>query len=92
MYIIADRNLTSFSFETFHFNAGDGRHGSSKNLTGRTGDDVYIKVPCGTLISELLPDDLYDYMASSARFYSLTFFLVIIKTLYLNTNVRKNRK
>ncbi|MBI4355355.1 MAG: Obg family GTPase CgtA [Candidatus Omnitrophica bacterium] len=33
-----------------HFTAGDGRHGSSKQQTGRRGEDRLILVPPGTLI------------------------------------------
>ena len=27
VYVIGDNTLTSLTFETFHFNAGDGKHG-----------------------------------------------------------------
>jgi GTPase involved in cell partitioning and DNA repair len=30
VYITADKSLTSMNFQTFHFNAEDGRHGGSK--------------------------------------------------------------
>jgi len=52
VYIVADRDLMSLSFQTFHFNAGDGGNGGSDGLTGRNGKNVYIKVPIGTIVSE----------------------------------------
>lgn len=33
VYIIADKSLSSINFQTFHFNAEDGRHGGSKFIT-----------------------------------------------------------
>jgi len=30
VYMIADKRLTGLSFETFHFNASDGKHGGCK--------------------------------------------------------------
>lgn len=54
VYLVTDKSLTSFAFETFHFNAGDGNHGSSNGKTGRNGRDVYLKVPCGTVVKERL--------------------------------------
>ena len=37
VYIVGDSNLSGLNFQTFHFNAGDGGHGSGKNATGRNG-------------------------------------------------------
>ena len=52
VYLVTDKTLTSFNFETFHFNAGDGSHGSGNGRTGRNGRDVYVRVPCGTVVME----------------------------------------
>ena len=57
VYLVADKSLTGLVFQTFHFNAADGSHGSSDKMTGRAGKDVYVKVPCGTLVSEMLEDE-----------------------------------
>jgi GTPase involved in cell partitioning and DNA repair len=54
VYLVADKSLTTMSMTTFHFNAPDGAHGSSDRQTGRQGRDVYVKVPCGTVVTELL--------------------------------------
>lgn len=45
VYMIADKRLTGLSFETFHFNASDGKHGGGANMTGKNGKDVFIRVP-----------------------------------------------
>eukprot|EP00607_Mallomonas_marina_P000414 CAMPEP_0182437726 /NCGR_PEP_ID=MMETSP1167-20130531/85243_1 /TAXON_ID=2988 /ORGANISM="Mallomonas Sp, Strain CCMP3275" /LENGTH=232 /DNA_ID=CAMNT_0024630749 /DNA_START=567 /DNA_END=1266 /DNA_ORIENTATION=- len=40
------------SFQTFHFHATDGKNGGNSGRTGKRGNDVYIKVPCGTIVTE----------------------------------------
>ena len=57
VYIVADQSLTNLSFETFHFNAGDGGHGGGEGRTGRRGKDVEIRVPLGTVLREYIRDD-----------------------------------
>lgn len=54
VYLIADTNLnTLLSFRyKFHFNADKGKPGQKKNKTGRSADDLYIKVPPGTIIKD----------------------------------------
>ena len=59
VYILADRNLTSLNFKVFHFNGGHGAHGGSDKLTGARGEDIYIRVPLGTKVTEKLRDDFY---------------------------------
>lgn len=48
--------MSHLSLQRSHFNGGDGSHGGAEGMTGRRGDDVYIKVPCGTIVSEKLSD------------------------------------
>ncbi len=43
-----------------HFFAGNGGAGQSKNMTGKDGDDLFIKVPVGTLIKNEDGDILVD--------------------------------
>jgi GTP-binding protein len=50
VYIVADKEVTNLNFETIAFNAGDGGNGSSKQMTGRNGKDIIIKVPLGTVV------------------------------------------
>ena len=62
VYIVADRGVNGMSFQTFHFNAGNGKNGGSDGLTGRRGEDMIIRVPVGTIVSERLPDGLMDFL------------------------------
>lgn len=51
---VADRSLDSlidFKF-TKHFRAENGANGESGNRTGKSGKDLVIKVPCGTIIKD----------------------------------------
>jgi len=55
VYIIADENLSTlldFRYKS-KFEAGQGEHGKSKNMHGKSGEDIYIKVPVGTIIKDV---------------------------------------
>jgi GTPase len=54
IYLLADRNLaTLLDFRYLrHYKAKPGDRGQTSNKTGRSGDDITIKVPCGTLIKD----------------------------------------
>jgi GTP-binding protein len=56
VYIIADSSVVDLSFETTTFNGGPGGHGSRANMTGRNGRDIIIRVPVGTLVSDVHQD------------------------------------
>ena len=56
VFLVADKSLTSLTMTTVHFTAADGGHGGKDGLTGRRGKDFYLKVPCGTLVTERFPD------------------------------------
>lgn len=60
IFLIADKGLTCYNFETFHFNAEDGKHGGSGGLTGRNGQDLFIQVPVGTIVSECVDEFAWD--------------------------------
>ena len=54
VYLVADPNLNtllSFRFQKI-FSAGRGAHGEGSNRTGRTGNDIELKVPVGTVVYE----------------------------------------
>jgi GTPase involved in cell partitioning and DNA repair len=53
VYLVADSSVNSLRFPTIHFNGQDGKNGSSKGATGRNGKDVFVKVPVGTIVSDL---------------------------------------
>ena len=55
VYIQADRNLGTlldFKYKSI-FKADDGEKGGPKNMTGKTGEDLIIKVPCGTVVRDM---------------------------------------
>ena len=52
VYLLADHNLSTlldFQYRSV-FTANNGENGRSKNQHGKNGDDIYIKVPCGSII------------------------------------------
>ena len=54
VYIVADRNLTTLLDFRYapHYKAERGAHGQGSHKTGLSGNDIIIKVPCGTLIKD----------------------------------------
>jgi GTP-binding protein len=54
VYIVADRNLNTLLNYRFQktFSASRGAHGEGSNRTGRTGDDIELTVPVGTVVYE----------------------------------------
>jgi GTP-binding protein len=54
VYIVADRNLTTLLDFRYapHYKAERGAHGQGSRKTGLSGNDIIIKVPCGTLIKD----------------------------------------
>lgn len=54
VYIEADENLGTlldFKYKSI-FKAGDGQKGGPKNMSGKAGEDIVIKVPCGTVVKD----------------------------------------
>ncbi|MBE7088996.1 MAG: GTPase ObgE [Clostridiales bacterium] len=54
VYVIADRSMTdllSFRFKSKYV-AGNGERGGTNQCFGRGGDDIYIKVPIGTVVKD----------------------------------------
>ncbi len=58
--IISDPSLNTLLDCQFqqHFNAGKGSHGSGNNRTGKSGDDLAIRVPVGTIVSDLETEEI----------------------------------
>jgi GTP-binding protein len=56
VFIIADANLNTLLNYRFQksFAADGGKHGEGSNRTGRTGGDIELKVPIGTVVYELV--------------------------------------
>jgi len=54
VFLVGDENintLADFRF-TRKFNAQSGQAGSGRNCTGKSGEDLYLKVPLGTVVNE----------------------------------------
>jgi GTP-binding protein len=56
VYFVADSNMSTLAdFRSKPlFKAESGDPGGSKNMTGKSGDDLFIKVPTGTLVYEVM--------------------------------------
>ena len=55
VYLVADEDMTTlldFQHRSI-YKATDGEKGSRKNQTGHSGEDLYIKVPVGTLVRDI---------------------------------------
>ncbi len=69
--LISERNLNTlidFRYQQ-HFKAEKGRDGSGKNMTGRGGKDLYLKVPIGTQVFEEDNKTLiYDFKKENEEF------------------------
>ena len=64
------RTLVDFHFRQ-HYNAEDGANGSGKNRFGKNGQDMSIRVPCGTVVKEISDDAeklLRDIVAEGEEF------------------------
>ena len=69
VWLVADRNVSSLlAFKDFPFRrADDGTHGQGKKKHGRTGDDLIVKVPEGTVIKDFDGELLADLVAAGDR-------------------------
>ena len=60
VYIQADSNLGTlldFKYKSI-FKAGEGQRGGPKNMYGKAGEDLIIKVPCGTVVRDCETDEI----------------------------------
>lgn len=60
VYLVADTNLNtllSFKYKS-HFHGDNGKPGQKKNKTGKSAEDLYIKVPPGTVIKDPDTDEI----------------------------------
>lgn len=67
--IEATQNLsTLYCFkDKVHYKAQDGQRGSSNKKAGRSGEDLYIKVPAGTIVKNQKGETLFDLDDAGAK-------------------------
>lgn len=55
VYFLADESLNTLAGlrSRIHVRAASGKNGTGKNKDGVNGDDVFVRVPCGTIVREL---------------------------------------
>jgi GTP-binding protein len=65
VYLVANANLNTLLTYRFQksFEAGRGAHGEGANRTGRTGADVELQVPAGTVVYERQADGSFAQLA-----------------------------
>lgn len=71
VYFVADKSkntLIDFQYER-KFEAGNGEGGSGKLQNGKNGKDIYIKVPCGTIIKDAETNQILADMYEDGQIY-----------------------
>jgi len=73
--LVADENEQSLNMQRHHFQAQDGKHGSSQQLHGRNGKDLIIRVPRGVVVKKILferdVDNTWHHDYDDASYYSI---------------------
>ncbi len=67
VYVRADTNLATlldYRYRT-HWRAERGQHGKGKNMTGRSGVDLYLPVPAGTVLRDAATGELIGEVVKS---------------------------
>jgi len=71
IYLVSDKNISSLVFFRFHpiNKARKGSHGEGGNRQGKRGDDLYLKVPVGTVVKEKGKEKiLFDFSTTGQIF------------------------
>ena len=61
VFLVGDRNLNTlidFRYKK-NFEAGRGQHGMGSDKTGKMGEDIFIKVPLGTLVKDAKTGEIF---------------------------------
>ena len=60
IYIIADNSLNTLIDYRYnqHFRAVNGEHGKGNNMFGSKGEDIVLRVPCGTVVKDAETDHI----------------------------------
>ncbi|MBE0460544.1 MAG: GTPase ObgE [Candidatus Aminicenantes bacterium] len=74
IYLVSDENVNSLAFFRFHpiNKAQRGAHGQGANRHGKKGEDLYLKVPVGTIVKEKGKEDiLFDFIKSRQNYLAV---------------------
>ncbi len=71
IYLVADRGMNSLINYRYnpYFRAQDGAHGRGKKMHGKNGEDLYLKVPVGTIVKDVDTGEvLFDFTEHGQEF------------------------
>lgn len=71
IYLVSDGNLHTLAFFRFHpiNKARKGAHGEGGNRQGKRGEDLFLRVPVGTIVREKDKEDLlFDFVSSDKQY------------------------
>lgn len=74
IYLVSDSQINSLAYFRFHpINSAErGAHGEGGNRQGRSGRDLYLKVPVGTIVREEDREEvLFDFVAPHQKFLAV---------------------
>lgn len=71
IYLVSDENLHTLAFFRFHpiNKARKGAHGEGGNRQGKRGEDLFLRVPVGSIVREKDKEDLlFDFVSSDKQY------------------------
>lgn len=71
IYLVSDENLHTLAFFRFHpiNKARKGAHGEGGNRQGKRGEDLFLRVPVGTIVREKDKEDLlFDFVSADKQY------------------------
>ncbi len=71
IFLVSDKNLNTLAYFRYHpiNKAKKGAHGEGGNRQGKNGDDVFLKVPVGTIVREKDKKKvLFDFVLDNQKF------------------------
>ncbi len=74
IYLVSDENLNTLAYFRFHpiTKAQRGAHGEGGNRQGKSGADLYLNVPVGTVVREKNKDQvLFDFISPKQQFLAV---------------------
>lgn len=74
IYFKAEKNVNSLAYFRFHpmIKARKGSHGEGSNRKGKKGEDLFLKVPVGTIVKRIDEEELlFDFTAPEQKFLAV---------------------